>query len=99
VDTFTLPADSFGRIAGTFMNMPAGGAGPYAEYYLVDDNHGFFVETDLLTLSQVTLCSFAAACDVTNVASCQAAAGQSSARGLRTSASRSVRKNPNIAVH
>jgi len=70
LDTTTLPADSFGRIAGTFMNVPGGGLGPYAEYYLVDDNHGFFVETDLLTRAQVTLGSFAPACDVTNIASC-----------------------------
>jgi hypothetical protein len=69
LDTFTLPADSFGRIASTFMNV-AGAPGPYAEYYLVDDNHGFFVETDLLTLPQVTLGSFAPACDVTNIPSC-----------------------------
>lgn len=78
LDTFTLPADNFGRIAGTFMNT--GIAGPYFEYYLVDDNHGFFEETDLLSSGLVGIGYFAQACDVTSSTSCQAAAGASIAR-------------------
>lgn len=78
LDTFVLPADNFGRIAGTFMNT--GGAGPYFEYYLVDDNQGFFEETDLLTSGQVGIGYFAQACDVTSSTSCQVAAGTSFAR-------------------
>ncbi len=93
-DTFTLPADSFGRIAGTFKNT-AGTAGPFVEYYLVDDNHGFFVETDLLN---TTLGSFAQACDVTNISSCQAAARQSSAHAVRSRRS-NITKNPPMATH
>jgi hypothetical protein len=98
LDTCTLPADNFGRIAGTFMNA-SGVAGPYVEYYLVDDNQGLFVETDLLTLGQVTLGYFTQACDVTNAASCQAAAPQLSARQApRGRDSHGLKKNPSIAV-
>lgn len=78
LDTFVLPTDKFGRIAGTFMNT--GGAGPYFEYYLVDDNHGFFEETDLLTSGLVGIGYFAQACDVTSSTSCQVAAGASFAK-------------------
>jgi len=78
LDTFVLPADNFGRIAGTFMNT--GGAGPYFAYYLVDDNQGFFEETDLLTSGQVGFGYFAQACDVTSSTSCQVAAEKSFAR-------------------
>ena len=58
-DSFTLPADNFGRIAGTFMapNQPTS-----VEYYLVDTDHSLFVETDL---ANTTLGYFAKACDVT----------------------------------
>jgi hypothetical protein len=86
LDSFTLPADAFGRISGTFMNVPPGGIGPYVEYYLVDQNHGFFVETDLLNPSvalpgQVALGYLAQSCDVTSSIGCQAAAQESSRRG------------------
>jgi hypothetical protein len=78
LDSFSLPADNFGRIAGTFMNN--GGAGPYFEYYLVDDNHGFLEETDLTNSGQVAIGYFAQACDVTSSTSCQTAAGKSFSR-------------------
>jgi hypothetical protein len=78
LDTFVLPADNFGRIAGTFMNT--GGAGPYFAYYLVDDNQGFFEETDLLTSGQVGIGYFAQACDVTSSTGCQVSATTSLAR-------------------
>jgi hypothetical protein len=78
-DTFTIPADSFGRVSGTFRNL-SGSAGPYFEYYMVDNSHGFLEETDLLNSGQVGLGYFEQACDVTNIASCQAAASQSAAR-------------------
>lgn len=79
LDTFTLPADNFGRLAGTFMHT-SGVAGPYFEYYLIDDNHGFFEETDFSTSGTVGIGYFAQACDVTNAAGCQVAAGKSLAR-------------------
>ncbi len=93
LDSFTAPSDSFGRIAGTFMNV-AGTNGPYYEYYLVDDNHGFFVETDLATSSspQTSLGYFAQACDVTSKTSCpQAAAAGKLA--LKERSSRSLTTN------
>ncbi|HEY6330978.1 MAG TPA: hypothetical protein VI756_16720, partial [Blastocatellia bacterium] len=33
IDTFTLPADNFGRFSGTFTDSP-GSSGPFVEYYL-----------------------------------------------------------------
>jgi len=87
-DTFALPADNFGRIAGTFMaplrTPPA--TNPAVEYYFIDPNHGLFVETDVVTepSSQVTLGYFAQRCDVTSATSCQqAAAKRSHPRGSR----------------
>jgi hypothetical protein len=78
LDSFSLPADNFGRIAGTFTNT--GGAGPYFEYYMIDDNQGFLEETDLINSGQVTIGYFAQACDVTSSTSCQTAAGKSFSR-------------------
>jgi hypothetical protein len=88
-DTFILPADNFGRIAGTFMNT--GGAGPYFEYYLIDDNQGLFEETDFTSSGQVGIGYFAQACDVTSPTSCQAAAAKSSARSAPAEARRAKR--------
>jgi hypothetical protein len=86
VDTFSLPADNFGRIGGTFLNA-SGSQGPFVEYYLVDNNHGFIIENDLLNPAAsspgVTLGYFAQACDVTSTTSCPAAANS-----MRASASR-----------
>ena len=73
LDSFTLPADKYGRISGTFMNI-AGSAGPFVEYYLVDNNHGFLIETDMATTNSVALGYFAQACDVTSANGCQMAA-------------------------
>jgi hypothetical protein len=99
LDTFTVPADNFGRIAGTFMNA-SGTVGPFVEYYLIDDNHGFFVETDLFTLGEVTLGYFSQACDLTNPASCQASATQLPAgRAPQGLVSRGLRNNSNVTVH
>ncbi|MFZ3262362.1 MAG: hypothetical protein WA172_00030 [Terriglobales bacterium] len=87
-DTFTIPADNFGRIAGTFLapqqTPPA--TQPTVEYYLVDPDQGFFVETDLLANlisgapTEVTLGYFAKACDVTSATDCQQAAQRSSTK-------------------
>jgi hypothetical protein len=82
LDTFTLPADSFGRISGTFLNV-SGTPGPFVDYYLVNGNQGFFVETDLLNSGAVALGYFAQACDVTSATSCPAAASSSSASASR----------------
>ena len=78
LDTFTLPADGFGRIAGTFLSNPGLGPGPFVEYYLASDNQGFFVEIDFLTSSSVALGYFAQACEVTSATSCQMAAAAAS---------------------
>jgi hypothetical protein len=80
LDSFTPPADRFGRIGATFMNVPGSGTnGPFYAYYLVDDNQGLFIETDLATstLPQTSLGYFAQACDVTSTTSCQQAASAS----------------------
>jgi hypothetical protein len=93
LDSFSLPADSFGRIGGTFLNS-SGTPGPYAEYYLADQNDGVFVETDLLNSGQVAFGSFAQACDVTSTTSCQAAAAaakRSSVKLFRANSSPRVR--------
>jgi hypothetical protein len=98
-DTFTIQQNNFGRIAGTFRNQ-SGTMGPNFDYYLVDDNHGFMIETDLFTLGQVSLGYFAQqACDVTSAAGCAAAARKSSARVQRNRGFHSLRKNSNIRVH
>jgi len=80
-DTFSLPADSFGRVGGTFLNT-SGSSGPFVDYYFVDDNQGFFIETDLLNPSVlspgVSLGFFAQACDVTSATSCQSAGAANS---------------------
>jgi len=91
LDSFTLPADRFGRISGTFMNVPGSGTnGPFYAYYLVDDNSGFLVETDLATSAQTSLGYFVQACDVTSTTSCQQAAGASK-RGAKARSSRSLK--------
>lgn len=75
-DTFTPPADDFGRISGTFMaplQIPPA-TQPAAEYYLIDSNDGLFVQTDVVDSSQVTLGYFTQRCDVTSSTSCQQAA-------------------------
>ncbi len=82
-DTFTLPADNFGRIAGTFLAVPGVTPPPAVDYYFVDPDHGFFVETDLLSNltagapQQVALGYFAKACDVTTATGCQQTAEKS----------------------
>ncbi len=92
LDGYTPPADSFGRIAGTFLNNFVSGAnGPFYEYYLVD-NYGFFVETDLANSGQTSLGYFAQACDVTSKTSCQQAAAASK-RAAEARSSRSLKKN------
>lgn len=90
-DSFTQVENPAGAIMGTFLSGtsqsgPNSEAG-YVNYYLVDDNHGFFVETDLginnpngTTSTQVALGYFAQACDVTSATACQTAAAKSSRR-------------------
>lgn len=100
--SFTLPADTFGHIAGTFMSSPGSGtAGPYFDYFLIDDKSSFMIETDLLNAPNgtptVSLGYFAQSCDVTSATSCRAAASQSSKRALGRAGSRTVRRNSNIA--
>jgi hypothetical protein len=93
LDGYSPPADSFGRMSGTFLNnFVSGSSGPFYEYYLVDDNHGFFVETDLASSSQTSLGYFAQACDVTSTTSCQQAAAASK-HSVRQGSARSRKKN------
>lgn len=82
-DSFTLPADQFGRIPGTFFNgelSSSGLTGPAVEYYLIDQNDGLFVENDFSNSTQVMLGTFNQACDVTSATSCATAASKSSRR-------------------
>jgi hypothetical protein len=94
LDSFQPPTDSFGRIAGTFMYTPSnpntGYPSGYVNYYLIDNSHGFIVETDLVRSppastnpgsGQIMLGYYATSCDVTSSTSCQqggAAAGRHS---------------------
>lgn len=94
-DTFGLPADSFGRIGGTLSNTS--GSPNFFEYYLIDDNHGFMIETDFLNTSQVGFDYFAQSCDVTHPTSCQATAKRVAPSLLRKPSARSLR-NSNISV-
>jgi len=76
---------------GTFLS---GNGGGLVNYYFVDDNQGFLIETDLTTSTQVALGYFAQACDVTSTTSCQTAAARSSRRqASKGRASHSVRQN------
>ena len=92
-DSFNCPEsspscpDSFGR----FSNSTFLGTG--AAYYMIDNNDGYFLETDLLSTfiaggtPQVTLGYFAQRCDVTNPTDCQQASRKSAktrARSRRT---------------
>ena len=94
-DAFGLPADSFGRIGGTLNNTS--GSSNVFEYYLIDNNHGFMIETDLTNTGQVGLGYFAQSCDVTNPTSCQSAAQKVAPSLLRKTSARSLR-NSNISV-
>jgi hypothetical protein len=69
-------------------------------YYLVDDNHGFLIETDLTTSSQVALGYFAQTCDVTSATACQTAAARSSRRqASKGRGSRRLRNNSATPWH
>ena len=106
IDDFgSASAASPGRIPGTF---EATDTTPRTfEYYLVDGNCGFMIETDLTASNQVGLGQFAQSCDVTNATSCQAAvatscqpAAQDSAsakRSLKRGGSRSVKQASDVA--
>ncbi|MGO9538994.1 MAG: hypothetical protein ACLPN2_00195 [Terriglobales bacterium] len=65
LDTFSLMGvdSTYGILPGTFMNT--GATGPFFDYYQVDGNQGFMIETDLLSTSGVSLGYFDQACDVT----------------------------------
>ena len=64
--------DSFGRfVASTFVPNQTSAA---VSYYLVDQDDAFFVETDLLSSSQVGLGYITKRCDVTTSGACEAAA-------------------------
>jgi len=93
-DTLGLPADSFGRIGGTLNNTSSTNL---FEYYLLDNNRAFMIETDLANTGQVGLGYLAQACDVTSATSCQAAAQNSIKRAANREGSRSVKQASNVA--
>lgn len=96
-DTFTQQENMAGAIMGTFLS---GNGGGYVNYYLVDDNHGFLIETDLATSSQVALGYFSQACDVTSANACQTAAAKSSRRhASKGRGSRRPWNNPATSWH
>lgn len=93
-DAFRLPADSFGRISGALNNTS--GSSNVFEYYLVDNNHSFMIETDLINTGQVGFGYLSQSCDVTNPMSCQSAAQKDARSLLRKPGAR--RLNSNISV-
>ena len=92
-DTFTCGtstcANNFGLIPGTFTTGQLTGAN--ANYYLIDQDHGYFIETDLANpgTGTVALGYFAKGCDVTVTNQCQ----QAEAKPSRRHASKSHRAN------
>lgn len=98
-DTFSPPADIYGRISGTFLFASSAGTnGPFVDYFLTGDStgEGFLIETDLTSINssyagQVAFGYFAQACDVTaaltSPTGCQTLAGSSrrAASGRRSS--------------
>lgn len=74
--------DSFGRFSASTFVPDQTNTG--VDYYLIDSDHAFFVETDLVNPTnpsgQVALGYFAKRCDVTSATSCQQAAEKSSGR-------------------
>jgi hypothetical protein len=93
LDSYAPPADSFGRVSGTLLNnFVSGSNGPFYEYYLVGDNQGFFVETDLAITGTTALGYFTQACDVTSKTSCQQAA-DASKRAANKNGLKSQKKN------
>jgi len=110
-DTFTPSASVLpGILNGTFMYTASGPAsgGPtgFVDYYLIDNNHGFFIETDLMNSppgspnsgsTQVELGYFAQACDVTaaltSPTGCQTAARSSRRAALKRRNSHRLNKN------
>ena len=96
-ETFAQQENIAGAIMGTFLS---GNGGGYVNYYLVDDNHGFLIETDLTTSSQVALGYFAQTCDVTSATACQTAAARSSRRqASKGRGSRRLRNNSATPWH
>jgi hypothetical protein len=70
--------DSFGRFSASTLTID--GAASPVDYFLIDQDHGLFIETDTPDSFQVTLGSFTQRCDVTLSGDCQQAAGKSSRR-------------------
>ncbi|MGA8297989.1 MAG: hypothetical protein WB817_00830 [Terriglobales bacterium] len=65
--------DSFGRFSASSFTID--GTLSAVDYFLIDQNNGFFIETDVLDSFQLTLGSFTERCDVTIAGNCQAASG------------------------
>lgn len=64
--------DTFGRYSAASLTVD-GSLSP-TDYFLIDQDHGFFIETDAPDSFQVSLGSFAERCDVTVDNNCQQAA-------------------------
>lgn len=70
--------DSFGRFSAS--NLTIDGTLSPIDYFLIDQDHGFFTETDVPDSFQLTLGSFAQRCDVTISGDCQRASRKSMRR-------------------
>ena len=96
-ESFIQEENPAGAIMGTFMtygNSSGNTVPALYNYYLVDDNHGFFIETDLINSFQVGLGYFAQACDVTSATACQTpAARPSTGHAAKRRNSRSLPSN------
>jgi hypothetical protein len=64
--------DPFGRFSASSLTID--GALSPVDYFLIDQDHGFFIETDAPDSFQVSLGYFAERCDVTLAGNCQQAA-------------------------
>ena len=64
--------DPFGRFSTSSLTID--GALSPVDYFLIDQDHGFFIETDAPDSFQVSLGYFAERCDVTLAGNCQQAA-------------------------
>jgi len=80
--------DSFGRFSSSTLTLD--GASAAVDFFLIDQDNGFLIETDAPDTFQLALGSFVHRCDVTISGNCQQSAGPS--KGMSRKA-RHLRKN------
>jgi hypothetical protein len=74
--------DPFGRFSASTLTID--GSLSTEDYFLIDQDHGFLIETDTPDSSQASLGSFAERCDVTQAGNCEQAARKAFGKaGLR----------------